>query len=76
MCVSCSVVSDSFAAPRAIAHQAPVSVQLSRQEYWSGLPFPSPGDLADPLYKIIVLNEELNTPCKGSHTLIYISRYQ
>ena len=31
--------------PRNIAHQAPLSMGFSRQEYWSGLPFPSPGDL-------------------------------
>ena len=31
-----------------IAHQAPRSLGFSRQEYWSGLPFPSPGDLPDP----------------------------
>ena len=31
-----------------IAHQAPPSMGLSRQEYWSGMPFPSPGDLPDP----------------------------
>jgi len=30
------------------ACQAPLSVEFSRQEYWSGLPFPSPGDLPDP----------------------------
>ena len=30
------------------AHQAPLSKGFSRQEYWSGLPFPSPGDLPDP----------------------------
>ena len=30
------------------AHQAPLSLGFSRQEYWSGLPFPSPGDLLDP----------------------------
>ena len=30
------------------AHQAPLSIRFSRQEYWSGLPFPSPGDLPDP----------------------------
>ena len=30
------------------AHQAPLSMGFSRQEYWSGLPFPSPGDLPDP----------------------------
>ena len=37
-----------FAAPRAIAHQAPLSVEFSRQEYWSVLPCPPPGDLPDP----------------------------
>ena len=31
-----------------IAFQAPLSMGFSRQEYWSGLPFPSPGDLPDP----------------------------
>ena len=33
---------DSFATPGTVAHQAPLSVGLSRQEYWSGLPFPTP----------------------------------
>ena len=47
VCVSHSVASDSFQ-PRTVAHQAPLSVEFSRQEYWSGLPFPSPGDLPDP----------------------------
>ena len=31
-----------------VAHLAPLSMGFSRQEYWSGLPFPSPGDLPDP----------------------------
>ena len=31
-----------------VVHQAPLSMEFSRQEYWSGLPFPSPGDLPDP----------------------------
>ena len=31
--------------PWTVAHQAPPSMEFSRQEYWSGLPFPSPGDL-------------------------------
>ena len=31
-----------------VAHQAPLSTRFSRQEYWSGLPFLSPGDLLDP----------------------------
>ena len=33
--------------PWTVAHQAPLSVGFSWQEYWSGLPFPSPGDLPD-----------------------------
>ena len=37
-----------FATPWTVAHQAPRSMGFSRQEYWSGLPFPSPGDLTDP----------------------------
>ena len=37
-----------FATPWTVAHQAPRSMGFSRQEYWSGLPFPSPGDLPDP----------------------------
>ena len=31
-----------------VAYQTPQSVEFSRQEYWSGFPFPSPGDLPDP----------------------------
>ena len=38
----------TFAAPWTVAHQAPPSMEFSRQEYWSGLPFPSPGGLPDP----------------------------
>ena len=34
--------------PWTVACQAPLSMGFSRQEYWSGLPFPSPGDLLDP----------------------------
>ena len=37
-----------FATPWTAAYQAPLSMGFSRQEYWSGLPFPSPGDLPDP----------------------------
>ena len=36
------------AAHQAVAHQAPLSMGFRRQEYWSGLPFPSPGDLPNP----------------------------
>ena len=37
-----------FAIPWTVAYQAPPSMGFSRQEYWSGLPFPSPGDLPSP----------------------------
>ena len=37
-----------FAIPWTVACQAPLSMEFSRQEYWSGLPFPSPGDLPYP----------------------------
>ena len=46
--VSCSVVSDSLRPPGTVAHQVALSMEFSRQEYWSGLPFPSPGDLPNP----------------------------
>ena len=37
-----------FATPRTVAHPIPPSMGFSRQEYWNGLPFPSPGDLPNP----------------------------
>ena len=37
-----------FATPWTVAYQAPPSMGFSRHECWSGLPFPSPGDLPDP----------------------------
>ena len=41
-------MSSSFATPWTVACQAPQSMRFHKQEYWSGLPFPSPGDLPDP----------------------------
>ena len=38
----------TLATPWTVAHQAPLSMGFSRQEYWSGLPFPSSRDLPDP----------------------------
>ena len=46
--VSLSVMSDSLGTPWTVAHQTPLSMEFSRQGYWSGLPFPSPGDLPNP----------------------------
>ena len=42
-----SVVSNAVT-PRTVARQAPLSMRLPRQDYWSGLPSPPPGDLPDP----------------------------
>ena len=54
LCV-CSVVSN-FAAPQTAACQAPLPIELSRQEYWSGLPFPCPRNLThkgiQPVYPV------------------------
>ena len=44
----CAQFHPIFAAPGTVAHQTPLSMGSSRQEYWSGLPFSSPGDLPDP----------------------------
>ena len=41
---SCQVTYDSFVTPWTIACQAPLSMGFPNQEYWTGLPFPSPGD--------------------------------
>ena len=43
----------TLATPRTIVHQAPLSMGFPRQEYWSGLPFPSPGDLPNPGIKLL-----------------------
>ena len=49
MCVSCSTVSNSLCDPTDyIVHQTSLSLELSSQEYWIGLPFPSPGDIPNP----------------------------
>ena len=47
LCVSHSVVSD-FVTPLPVARQTPQSMEFLRQEYWSGLWFPTPGDLPGP----------------------------
>ena len=45
--LSCPTLCD----PQNVACQAPPSMGFSRQEYWSGLPFPSPGDLPNPRFE-------------------------
>ena len=50
MCISAKSLQSclTLCDPMTVACQAPQSMGLSRQEYWNGLPFPSPGDLPDP----------------------------
>ena len=40
-----------FATPQTVPCQAPLSMEFPRQEYWSGLPFPPPGDLPNPVFE-------------------------
>ena len=48
MCVCVLSHVQLFVTPWTVAHQAPLSMGFSRQEYWSGLPHPAPGDLPNP----------------------------
>ena len=60
-----------FVTPWTVAYQAPLSTGFSRQEYWSGLPFPSPGDLPDPGIKpglvISILSAKSNCKVVDKH---------
>ena len=68
----CSVTSDS-ATPWTIACQAPLSIEFSRQEYWSGLPFPTPGYLPDPGIKPTSLASP--APIGGFFMTVPVSTY-
>ena len=57
---SCSVMSSSLVTPWIVA-QAPLSMGFPRQEYWRGLPFPSPGDLPDPGIKLHLLHWQVDS---------------
>ena len=50
-CISRSSCVQLFTTPRTVAHQAPLSMEFSRQEYWSGLPFPPPRHLPNWVFK-------------------------
>ena len=50
-----------LATPWTAAYQAPPSMRFSRQEYWSGLPFPSPGDLLDPGWNSCLLHWQIGS---------------
>ena len=79
--VSRQVLSDSFATPWTVAHQAPLFMRIPRQEYWSGLPFLSPGDLPNPGIKSaspalrvdsLPLSHQVSPACSHAHMLFAI----
>ena len=64
----CSALSDSLR-PHGlyVAHQSPLSIEISRQDYWSRLPFPSPGDLPHPgMESPSLMSPALAGGCVGS----------
>ena len=72
------MVSNPFGTPWTVAHQGPLSMGFSRQEYWSSLPFPSPGDLANPgirptspaLAGVFLTTEPPGKPTRGNYPQI------
>ena len=56
-----------------VAHQAPLFMGFSRQEYWSGLPFPSPGDLLNPG---TILEQALNLGLLHCRHILYYLNHQ
>ena len=64
----------TLATPWTVAHQAPLSMGFPGGEYWSALPFPSPGDLLDPgieLESPALAGESFTTETPGKPTLIW-----
>ena len=73
VCVSHSVMSDSFVTRWTVTCQAPLSMEFSRQGYWSGLPFTPPGDLPDPgieLESLVRQADSLPSEPPGKPTLL------
>ena len=73
VCVCMCVCAQLFATPlMPIAYQSPLSMEFSRLEYWSRLPFPSPGDLPNPGIKSMFLA----SPALAGEFLITVLRYR
>ena len=78
--LSHKIMSDCFATIWTVTHQAPLTMGFSRQEYWSGLSCPFPGDLPGPgieprtfiLQADSLLSEPLEKPPSPTHTVIHI----
>ena len=71
-------MSDSSVTPRTVALQTPLSVGFPRQEYWSGCPFPFPGDLSNPGIEHMSLTwwaDSLPLSYLGSPCIQLVERY-
>ena len=68
-CFSCIWL---FATPWTIAHQAPLSLRFFRQEYWIGVPCPSPVSLYLPLKTIRVLRKKVGSSWKGRAKMVVV----
>ena len=77
---SCSVVSDSFVTPWTVARQAPLSMEFSRQEYWSGLPFPSPENLPpatlDVIWRSVQFSHSVVSDSLQPHGFLSVTNFQ
>ena len=77
VCVLCRVC--FFVTPWVVACQDPLSVEFSRQEYWSGLPFPSPGHLLDPGIELVspaLAGRFFTTAPSGKPCVVYIAIFK
>ena len=68
---NCYVVLDSFVTLWTVALQAPLSMGFPGQEYWSGFPFPSPGNLSDPGIKPCLLHWQAGSLPLSHHGNLY-----
>ena len=78
MCVLGHSVMSNSPTPWIVAHQAPLSMEFPRQEYWSGLPFPSLGDLPNPRIKptsLALQASSLLTELPGKSVLVATSSF-
>ena len=69
--INWSVMSDFFVTPWTVLHQGFLSMKFSRQEYWSGLPFPSPGVLPDPGNKPVSLSLQADSLLSATREALY-----
>ena len=77
VCVYVCVVSNTFVTPETVLCQTPLSMGFPSQEYWSGLPFPTPEDVADPGYQSYVscIGRQMHYHCATWGAPLYVYLY-